>query len=68
MAEDPGSQIPELARLFPLLVQRIGTRKAIYCAWMAGKEEFSAGVVKALKRFFKMFSVPGGGSGRAVGS
>jgi len=34
---------------------------------MAGKEEFSAGVVKALKRSFKMCSVPGGESGQSCG-
>ena len=38
----------------------IGTTKAISCAWMAGKKEFSAVLVKALKSFFQMFSVPDG--------
>ena len=37
---------------------RIGTTKAISCAWMAGKKEFSAVVVKAFKSFFQLFSVP----------
>ena len=47
--------------------ERIGTTKAISCAWMAGKKEFSAGAVKALKSFFQMFSVPDGESGQSCG-
>jgi len=35
---------------------------------MAGKKEFSAGVVKALKSFFQLFSVPDGESGQSCGS
>jgi hypothetical protein len=34
---------------------------------MAGKKEVSAGVVKALKSFFQMFSVPDGESGQSCG-
>ena len=45
----------------------IGTTKAISCAWMAGKKEFLAVVVNALKSFFQMFSVPDGESGLSCG-
>jgi len=34
---------------------RLGTTKAISCAWMAGKKEFSAVVVKAFKSFSRYF-------------
>ncbi len=35
---------------------------------MAGKKEFSAGVVKALKSFFQLFSVPDSECGQSVES
>ncbi len=38
------------------------------CAWMIGKKEFSAVVVKAFKSSFQLFSVPDGDSGQSVGS
>ena len=34
---------------------------------MAGKKEFSAGVVKALKSIFRIFPVPDGESGQSCG-
>ena len=37
--------------------RRIGTTKALSCAWMASKKEVSAVVVKAFKSF-QMFPVP----------
>ena len=46
---------------------RIGTTKAISCAWMADKKEVSAVVVKAFKSF-QMFPVPDGESGQSCGS
>jgi len=45
---------------------RIGTTKALSCAWMAGKREVSAIVVK-LSRVFHLFSVPDGESGQSCG-
>ena len=42
----------------------IGTTKALSFAWMAGKKELSAGVVKAFKSF-QMFPVPDGESGQS---
>ena len=47
---------------------RIGTTKAISCAWMAGKKEVSVVVVKDFKRFFQLFPVPDGESGQSCGS
>ena len=41
--------------------------KAISCAWMAGKKEFSAVVVKVFKSFFQLFPVPDGESGQSCG-
>ena len=35
---------------------------------MAGKKEFSAGVVKALKSFFRIFPVSDGASGQSCGA
>jgi len=55
-------------RVVHLLISlRIGTTKAISCAWMAGKKEFSAVGVNAFKSFFQMFPVPDGESGQSCG-
>ena len=45
---------------------RIGTTKAIPCAWMAATKEVSAVVVKAFKSF-QIFPVPDGESGQSCG-
>ena len=53
------------------LGQCVGITKAISCAcsfaWMAGKEELSAVVVKGFKCFFQRFSVPDGEPERSCG-
>ena len=46
---------------------RIGTTKAISCAWRAGKEEFWAVVVKVFKNCFQIFPVPDGESEQSCG-
>ena len=52
---------------FRCQMARIGTTKALSFAWMAGKQEFSAVVVKAFKSFFQLFSVPDGEPGQSCG-
>ena len=42
-------------------------RNAISCAWMAGKKEFSAVVVKSFKCFCQIFPVPDSESGQSCG-
>ena len=49
-----------------LLMYVLGTTKALSCAWMAGKKEFSAVVVKAFKSS-QIFPVPDGESGQSCG-
>ena len=44
----------------------LGTIKALSCAWMAGKKEVSAVVVKAFKSF-QIFPVPDCESGQSCG-
>jgi len=49
-----------------IVMRRIGTTKGLSCAWMPGKKEFSAVVVKAFKSF-QMFPEPDGESGQSCG-
>ena len=65
--EDLNLRLASQIGVTDIVIRRIETTKALSCAWMAGKKEFSAVVVKAFKSFFQIFPVPDGESGQSCG-
>ena len=66
--EDLNLRLASQIGVTDIVIRRIETTKALSCAWMAGKKEFSAVVVKAFKSFFQIFRCLTASPGRAVGS